>query len=193
MSKTQSKTANVEDNKKVLYWTSYDYKELWILTRKDWDKYLAIHDALADNHYNSIITWNDYKKLLNDDYGFDQLYNAWLDQIDSRNIVENFRELVKKIHKGIDISDEKDYEEIKWLNIHLDSPMPELSKFIGWYIDSYLANHPGYFLYDSLPQDICEEYWVVDQDYLDWEKKDEIFEKLKSRGYKLIETYVLPF
>ena len=96
MSKTHSKTTNVEDNKKVLYWTTYDYKELWILTRKDWDKYLAIHDALADNHYNSIITWNDYKKLLNDDYGFDQLYNAWLDQIDSRNIVENFRELVKK-------------------------------------------------------------------------------------------------
>ena len=202
MSKTHSKTANVEDNKKVLYWAiAYGYDELYILTRKDLDKYLNIYDAMAG--WDGSLTWNDYKKLLNDDDGFNKLYNAWLDELESRYTVENFRELVKKIHKGIDVSGEKGYKEIEWEPIRLDSPMPPWDSFLGFNLEDLIANNPGYFLYNSLPHDIFEEYLVEEtegapghatyQAYLDCEKKDEILEKLKSRGYKLIETSELPF
>ena len=178
---------------KTLYVNVGGDDQLYILTPEDMEKYLKIYDAVRGNK----ITWNEYKKLLDDEECFNSIYNEWLKRW---NFGENFSDLVKKIQKGIDISNEDNFEELKNVPIHFDELMPDL---LFDDLPCSLGNDPGEYLYSSLPQDIVDAYYIEGTCggpgcssgllYLDYELKDEIIKELESRGYTVVEVNMLPF
>ncbi len=182
----------MKEKQNTLYWDMAGDDQLYILTPKNVDRYLKIFDAFSEE----FITWNEFKALLDDEDWFNHVYNMWLERF---AFVDNYQEIVGKIQKGIDVSNEDNYKEFEGQPIHMDELMPDL---LGSGYSS-LGNDPGEYLYDSLPRDIVDEYIVEGtcggpgcsstMEYLEYGRQDEIIEELKSRGYNVVEVDFLPF
>jgi len=192
----------MKEKENTLYCDMAGEDQLYILTPNNMDRYLEIFDGV----HGDMITWKEYKTLLDNERKFNYIYNEWLirnneDLVDlwalfekTQGGEENLWMLIEKIQKGIDISSEDNYKK------SMDELMPDI---IEYSLSTSLGNDPGEYLYDSLPRDIVDEYIVEGtcggpgcasvMEYLEYGRKDEIVEELQSRGYKVIEVRMLPF